>query len=316
MERKVIFCPKWFLLLTMLCLFHVTKAEITCRSCQPGNKFRPQELMLKIDVSRSATGSEREVFGNGNGAERSSVGTQRLGCAGGSAECAHNGAEYTQPRLKRNTPKVRSEDQTPGGESDFERPKIKVPGVKTSGRREKAHPGLFTSTVRFGKRTRRSSGDRDGVGEAMSPGLAQSQDPGEDITVAAAGRRVTRSELRWSGEERRATGPRQEELKMNSSTFALTGDSSHNQAMVHWSGQNSSVSHLTMCTLSITDWTNPHTHCGSAVRWAYRSFSRVCACGRVCVWERVQCKAREHTHPRASYSISPEPATLSFSCKT
>ncbi|XP_061883144.1 VPS10 domain-containing receptor SorCS1 isoform X2 [Entelurus aequoreus] len=33
----------------------------------------------------------------------------------------------------------------------------------------------------------------------------------------------------------------QDELKLNSSTFALTGDSSHNQAMVHWSGQNSSV---------------------------------------------------------------------------
>lgn len=55
----------------------------------------------------------------------------------------------------------------------------------------------------------------------------------------AAGRRVAR----WSGEERRAGGARQEELKLNSSIFALTGDSSHNQAMVHWSGQNSSVSH-------------------------------------------------------------------------
>ncbi|KAJ0033447.1 hypothetical protein NQD34_000554 [Periophthalmus magnuspinnatus] len=58
-----------------------------------------------------------------------------------------------------------------------------------------------------------------------------------------AGRRVRRSELRWSGEERRgAAVPRQDELKLNSSTFALSGDSSHNQAMVHWSGQNSSVS--------------------------------------------------------------------------
>ncbi|XP_062390087.1 VPS10 domain-containing receptor SorCS1-like [Sardina pilchardus] len=34
---------------------------------------------------------------------------------------------------------------------------------------------------------------------------------------------------------------RQDELKLTSSTFALTGDSAHNQAMVHWSGQNSSV---------------------------------------------------------------------------
>ncbi|XP_076004248.1 VPS10 domain-containing receptor SorCS1 [Genypterus blacodes] len=241
MERKVIFCPKWFLLLSMLCLFHVTKPEITCRSCQSGNTFRPQEFMLKMDVSKSATVSESEVFGNGNWAERPSVRTRRLGCAGGSAECAHNGAQYTQARLKRNTPEVRSKHQTPVGESDFNRPKMKVPSVKTGGQPEKAHPALLTSTVRFGKRTTRSSGVQDEVGKAMSPGSAQSQDPGEDITSAAAGRRVTRSELRWSGEDRRATGPRQEELKLNSSTFALTGDSSHNQAMVHWSGQNSSV---------------------------------------------------------------------------
>uniref|UniRef100_A0A3Q1FQ75 Si:ch211-112b1.2 n=2 Tax=Acanthochromis polyacanthus TaxID=80966 RepID=A0A3Q1FQ75_9TELE len=82
---------------------------------------------------------------------------------------------------------------------------------------------------RHRKRARRSSGD----------GKAQRDEP-EEGTGSAAGRRVTRSELRWSGEERRAAGPRQEELKLNSSTFALAGDSAHNQAMVHWSGQNSS----------------------------------------------------------------------------
>ncbi|XP_026788198.3 VPS10 domain-containing receptor SorCS1 [Pangasianodon hypophthalmus] len=37
--------------------------------------------------------------------------------------------------------------------------------------------------------------------------------------------------LRWS----------KDELQLTSSTFALSGDSAHNQAMVHWSGQNSSV---------------------------------------------------------------------------
>lgn len=85
---------------------------------------------------------------------------------------------------------------------------------------------------------------RDGVGSTPrrfrrdSGGDAVSSAPAEGA-AAAAGRRAAR----WSGEERRAAGARQEELKLNSSTFALTGDSSHNQAMVHWSGQNSSVSH-------------------------------------------------------------------------
>lgn len=42
----------------------------------------------------------------------------------------------------------------------------------------------------------------------------------------------------------KATRFRMEELKLTSTTFALTGDSAHNQAMVHWSGHNSSVSRM------------------------------------------------------------------------
>ena len=42
----------------------------------------------------------------------------------------------------------------------------------------------------------------------------------------------------------KATRFRTEELKLTSTTFALTGDSAHNQAMVHWSGHNSSVSRM------------------------------------------------------------------------
>ncbi|KAG9341874.1 hypothetical protein JZ751_018598, partial [Albula glossodonta] len=64
---------------------------------------------------------------------------------------------------------------------------------------------------------------------------------GRERSAPLARRRFTRSAFRGNSEERRTANSRQEELKLTSSTFALTGDSAHNQAMVHWSGQNSSI---------------------------------------------------------------------------
>lgn len=56
--------------------------------------------------------------------------------------------------------------------------------------------------------------------------------------------RRPRSAETWSGFGTEGVGedPDREELRLTSSTFALAGDTAHNQAMVHWSGQNSSVS--------------------------------------------------------------------------
>lgn len=47
---------------------------------------------------------------------------------------------------------------------------------------------------------------------------------------------------RGAGEEAKGAHPRQSDPHLDTSTFALSGDSAHNQAMVHWSGHNSSVS--------------------------------------------------------------------------
>ncbi|XP_019715789.1 VPS10 domain-containing receptor SorCS3-like [Hippocampus comes] len=50
-----------------------------------------------------------------------------------------------------------------------------------------------------------------------------------------------RTEYRRAGEEAKGAHPRQSDPHLDTSTFALSGDSAHNQAMVHWSGHNSSV---------------------------------------------------------------------------
>ncbi|CAL8333665.1 unnamed protein product [Lota lota] len=54
------------------------------------------------------------------------------------------------------------------------------------------------------------------------------------------GQRSGRPEVKSNRDEGRGTG-RQEEPKLASSTYALTGDSAHNHAVVYWSGKNSSV---------------------------------------------------------------------------
>lgn len=52
----------------------------------------------------------------------------------------------------------------------------------------------------------------------------------------------SRADYWRSGDDARGSSPRQGEPHLDTSTFALAGDSAHNQAMVHWSGHNSSVS--------------------------------------------------------------------------
>ncbi|KAM8880472.1 VPS10 domain-containing receptor SorCS1 isoform 2-T2 [Spinachia spinachia] len=195
------------------------KEKITCRSCQPGNQWRAQELLLKFDTSESPTGLKREVLGHGDGA----VGSAAAGAESRrlrSAECA---PEIREESAKQE-PQRSAENQGAGGDGGGGKfAKTKVSNVGTSGE-QKSGAGAARYT--------RGRDDDDDEDKSAAAG----RDPKEDSRRAAGRRRVTRSDARWRG-----AGPKQEEQKLNSSTFALTGDSSHNQAMVHWSGHNSSV---------------------------------------------------------------------------
>lgn len=75
--------------------------------------------------------------------------------------------------------------------------------------------------------------------------------------------RNTRSAETWSGFRvegvEDASFSELDEFQLSSSTFALSEDTAHNQAMVHWSGQNSSVSGF----MALQIYARLHlTHCG------------------------------------------------------
>lgn len=104
--------------------------------------------------------------------------------------------------------------------------------------RPNASMGLENNFSDVRTKAKRSVGISENVDQSMS-GETRSR---ERVVETAQSVANSRTEYRRSGEEARGTNPRQSEPHLDTSTFALSGDSAHNQAMVHWSGHNSSVS--------------------------------------------------------------------------
>lgn len=220
-----IILSEWIWLLTLTSILGGSKADVRCSpSCQlPLITAFPRELSA-LDLTSFGEAPAEDFVGLTEGSP------------GANAE-KHIAAELTT-----------SEESSSKVESRFE-------GNNTSCCQKDAlddHQKLSHSEVFTGASAPSPRNEtRNSIGDGKNESVYGENGAQVDVTVnedkdLASWRRARRSAETWSGfrpeggEDASISDP--EELQLTSSTFALTGDTAHNQAMVHWSGQNSSVS--------------------------------------------------------------------------
>ncbi|XP_045927245.1 VPS10 domain-containing receptor SorCS1-like isoform X1 [Micropterus dolomieu] len=228
---------EWIWLFTLTSILGGTKADVRCiPSCQlPIITASPRELSA-LDLTNFGEAPAGEFGGGFEGSPGAKPTAGR--------DEKHNVAELTasgessfkvQPRLGGNNTSCLQRDAL-NGQQKLSHPKVF----------SRSASGAAAPSLSDGDLTENSTNDGNNNRFYAENGAPVDVTVEEDTEVASWRRtRSARSAETWSGfrPERGedASLSDQEEFQLTSSTFALAGDTAHNQAMVHWSGQNSSV---------------------------------------------------------------------------
>uniref|UniRef100_A0A8C8K8L1 PKD domain-containing protein n=1 Tax=Oncorhynchus tshawytscha TaxID=74940 RepID=A0A8C8K8L1_ONCTS len=244
MDTWLGFCPglhltlcTWFLISAHTPLN--AKAEITCASCQSPVQLHLKELQM--DIGTHAADGTRQAA---KALEQVPLERQLLGVTdqntGVPSDTQQAGVLVNEPRFNDDgiTQKVALEDLTGSSENEERyRGEYNI-GVNDLG---KVKDGAEDVAL---QRAKRSGPETPEFRESLmtgGPGLeGETSDERRSPGPLLDGHRLGRSEFKWNRDEGRGTS-RGDDPKLSSTTFALTGDSAHNHAVVYWSGQNSSV---------------------------------------------------------------------------
>ncbi|KAM6971892.1 VPS10 domain-containing receptor SorCS3 [Aplochiton taeniatus] len=186
------------------------KAEITCASCPSPVQLHLEELQLDTRSSPNHGPSALKQI---------QLESEQLGVIDQNTGVDHSqqaGASENLPNLYEDA----GLDRVDKGETEKDPLKEEDDAL----RRTKRSGSEFSEF---------SESDWTGMGAENS---AERRSPGPLLD----GQRLGRSESKWTRDEGRGNN-RQDDPKLTSTTYALTGDSAHNHAVVYWSGQNSSV---------------------------------------------------------------------------